>query len=349
MQNPSKAMNYFDYVSKEQQLSLMYEIYTVVRSLKKYAMSIYGSSYEDVLDKAFFHILEHYNPEFEKLEHYATRIVGTIELQKYKHEITHDLALNLALDEQSSLADKDEILNAYIDGLEVSKKEDLESCIKCMIPFFAKDYKVFLTQKSMDRSMSYKEVFEKYSFGTIKSAIEFLQDAYGNKMKALIDVSKKYAIKRYGKNRYKSNLDEGVTYLGTINDIVLYEKSKNVRTKIFYKFDIKENIARFISTMYQRNKEVHNYLKIESTRVFVTLTGRIAVGVKEFKEILESEMVGMLLSRKSHLKVVYYEKGDSLLISCSKEQEDSSLEIEQFEKIEYLTMRRMVAKQVVTE
>lgn len=341
-------MRYFAYVNVGQSPTVTYEIFQVIQQLTGYAKTIYKNHYEDVLDKAFFHILRNYEPESGDLEHYATSVVGTIGLGRYKNEITHDIALETAMDSKSIDSSAPDLADSYVKTQEEILRKNLKNCIRFMVPLFVKDFNFFLSKKASDRTLDYSELFERFDAGVIQEAQEYLVEAYSSMMKNLTAESRLCKSKKIQKMKYLRSMDSSVNYRGLINGVVIYQKSKSQHNKIFYSLDFKECLTPLIQYLYYDGGAAINHVTLEGYEVFVSLSGNIVVGVDSLYEELEKEVLSILLGKIVSLKIVTYEEGVSVLLSCSREV-NAVFDLEAFGKKSTINLKRRVSKRYQSE
>lgn len=306
-------MKLFRYLSSTKDIKETYKIYKVVRDLKPYAISKYKSSWEDALDEAFFHILENYDSEKGDLEHYATRIVGTILLNKDKKEVANDEQTKLGLDLKVASEYKSSTLELIFED---EKSQDIKECIQDMSKLFANDLKFFISNNAKDRCMNYSKLFEKYSVKVISESKKYLVDTYFEDVKNFIEAGKGSSIRNFPGDRYLKSLDEGVEYIGELNDIVIIKRKQGSHMKNAYRVYIPDLLDMFHKLFYDDDGILT--IDFENTKIFLTLSGRFVDSVEKLNECLERELVGSLLSRTS-LKVFHYEKGNELLLSGTKD------------------------------
>lgn len=311
-------MNYFKYV-KSFDVNRVLRIYHEVRKLKGYAMTIYKNLWEDALDKSFFHILDNFDEESGgDLEHYATKVVGTILLNKYHHEIEHDITLENAMDQKSLNETSNNPLNVLLKGEEEKRVEDLRVCIDYLTPMFVKDYKFFLTSRSEFRKCEYTGLFEKFSADVIKRTMQYFSEKYGEAMTELDEFKKTCRYRCFPSDRYKDSLDENIEYEGMFNGTVLYSTQIKKYSRIFYKLDISELLDYVIDSFFLPESNTHK-TKVEGKDVYCTLSGQIVLGVEELRETLENEIVGAILAKISSLKVVNYNRGEDIILSSTRD------------------------------
>lgn len=311
-------MNYFRYNEAISSYEAI-QIFDVVQQLKGYAGKIYKGSWEDALDSSFFHILRNFNKESGgELEHYATKVVNTILLGKYKDEITHEISLETGMNKLSMDATYQNPLNILVtDDVEVS--EDLKSCIHYLLPSFMEDYKFFKSRKSEDRKLSYNGLFERYSSGTIVKAMDYMVENYGQAVEELLSIKKECHFRNFSKDRYKNSLDTSVEYDCMLNNVLLYKKLGGRATKNFFYLNLRETIIRLISQFYTDG--VHNKV-LDDCTVYCSLSGNLIVGEDELYDTLERELIGALLARSQSIKVVVYEENESMIVTASKDLDE---------------------------
>ena len=316
-------MRYFAYCSVNQSVVTTYDIFDTVRSLSAYAKTIYKSHWEEALDNALFHILNNYNEESGDLLHYATRVVGTILLNKYSKEVTHEIALENGM-ESKSIADGDsDLAEGYVNKQEVLARSNVKECVKLMVPKFVGDFSLFQTGKSNKRNHSYSDIFEKFDLDTIKESKDYLVNEYEGTILRLKDTASKCTIRKISEMRIDKAKDDTIDYQSMINDIVIYRKWKNQHTKLFYMVDIKETLTKILKQMYETDTGYFNHVIIEDHDVYVSLSGDIVVGEKNLLDTLEFELLCTLIKSVVSFKIVDHIKGEKLLLSSSKEVPDT--------------------------
>lgn len=308
-------------------------IQDTVANLKSYATSIYKSLWQDALDAAFFHIIKHFDFTVseddeedlsEKLYRYSTKVVGTILLGKYNHEIEHEISLINGIDQRSMNEEsKMNPLSILIEGEELDQSQNLSDCIKYLTPYFIKDFKFFKTKRSDQRKLKYTGLFEKYSSDIIMQSMKYLVDNYSNIMEDMYSKISKSRYRMFSEDRYKKNLDSAVCYKGYVNDTLIYSTTSRVKgNKSFYFFNIKDTISDMIKEYYSDSNSVNSgKYTIEDTVAYISLSGVIVFTESELRTLLEYELIGAILAKISHLKVVVYEKGKSMILSSPKDNE----------------------------
>jgi len=318
-------MNYFDYV-KTIDSGKAYAILQCMDELKPYAKAVYnGSLWEDSLDSAFFHILDNFDESLgSEFKHYATKVVGKIGLGKYNKEIEHEISLNNALDQKSVTENKEDPLNYVLLSEMTEVSENERECIKYLVPYFIKDYRFFKSKKAEDRTLVYTGLFEKFSAQTISASMEYFNSNYGTEMDLFQEIKKTCRYRNFNEDRYKSSLDEGISYEGSINNIITYRSKKKLR-RYFYYIDLSNYLKHFIDFVYNQEDSEGLKVNIEGETVYCTLAGNTVIGEEELLETLEREIVGSLLSKNPGIKVVVYEKGSNIILSSTKDDEDGLL------------------------
>ena len=332
-------MRVFDYLAGERGMSEAYNIYKVVQSLMPLAKATYKGSWEDALDEAFFHILKNYDPSKGDLEHYATRVVGTIHLNKNKKESASTEQAELSLDLQMA---KD--YDAISKELEDSHKDtDTGRCVEDMAKLLSKDLKFLVTMSLKDKKMSYRRIFERYDIDTIIEAKEYLVNKYQDKISEIVDYTKEASIRDFKEDRYLKSMDVGFNYVGELKGVVLYSKKQGSHYKKIYSVDIRGVLDNIISIFYK--DDGFGKISIEGNILYVSMSGVILKDFAELRDILERELVGSLLSR-SALKVVKYERGERILLSSTK-TDYSEIILPIFNSEYTIEVKRLVTKEVV--
>lgn len=310
-------MNYFDY-SKSHSASRVVEVYEAVQDLKGYAISIYKGLWEDALDKSFFHILENFDEESGgDLTHYATRVVGTILLNKYNKEIENETALSSSLDSQSIKDIDTNPVNILINMEERSVESvstDVEECMEYLLPRFIVDYRFFKTKKASNRKLSYKGLFGKFSERTVLEAMSNLEELYSEPMDELNQISKESHFRNFTGDRYKKSLDTSIEVKSMIGGILLYEKNTSRSSKKFFSADLEDFIDGLVHVLYKSGKYSR---KVGKYTAYCSLSGSLFTDEGELRKCLEREIIGCILARQP-VKVVMYKQGKYIVLSASK-------------------------------
>lgn len=311
-------MNYFNYAKSYSGYKAM-RVYQEVQKLKGYAISIYNGAWEEALDMSFFHILDNYDEESgNDLSHYAIRVVGTILLGKYKHEIEHETSLETTLTKKAVSEDSSNPANIVVKEDEVSI--DVQTCIRYLLPMFIQDYKFFKSKKPEDRKLTYNGLFSMFSYDAIVEAMNTMISLYGDDMEYLYDLKRNSHYRSFTDDRYKSSMDTAIEYTCTFKNIVIYKKLQNKATnRLFYVFNIEKTINNLIRQIYTEKGVRH----LGDMSVYCTLSGNLVTSKEELRANLERELIGAVLSRFNFFRVACYEKGKSMVLTSSKKQNHS--------------------------
>lgn len=309
-------MNYFKYAKSYNGYRAM-RIYQEVQNLKGYAISIYKGLWEDALDMSFFHILENFDENSGcELSHYALRVVGTILLGKYNHEIEHETSLETNLNKKSVEEDLFNPAHEILD-IEEGVSVDIQECVRYLLPMFIQDYKFFKSKKSEDRKLAYTGLFNMFSYETINESMDLMVKLYGEDMDYLYNLKRNCHYRNFSEDRYKDSMDNSIEYECFFKDVLIYKKLQVKSRKVFYLFNIKDAVDSIIQTYYQGKCS----REVGDLTVYCTLSGNLVTSTEELRVVLERELVGAVLSRFSYFKVVCYEKGKSIILSSTKELE----------------------------
>lgn len=336
-------MKYFSYVDKGQSAIITYKIQQVLNDLAGYAKTIYKNGWEDALDKAFFHILHNYEPECGDLEHYATTVVRTIDLNKNKKEITHDIVLDTAMDAKSVECSSADLAELYLNNQEDIRRSDIKECLNYMIPRFIKDYKFFLSNSSQDRLLDYSDMFKRFEISVINETQKFIVGTYAPRVQEMLKTPINFPIKRFTHARLMRTMDKSLEYKGCINNIVIYKKARSQHNRFFYYLDFKKVNSFLLRTLYYENEFCCNHIKIEEFDVFISLSKTLCLGEDALFEKLEPEILSIVLTKIASFRIVTYEKGEGVLLSCSRSLENI-IEFEAFGTKGVIELERRVAK-----
>ena len=338
-------MKYYKYIRKSDKV-LIFKVHQAVRNCKNLAISKYGSNWEDALDDAYFHILDHYDETQGSLQHYATSIVGKIYLNKFAKEVGSDIVYDIESDKQAQ--DNDKQYNEYesiefdIDSLEYS--EELNSCIQYLIPFFIKDYELFRSKDSSTRKLDYSGLFEKFSFNAICETVKILADKYYDNAKYIRTLSKGCHVRNFKADRYKSSLDKTLSYLGRIGDIVKCKLIGTKRKKFLYTIDLNDLLDKIFIMFY--SKEGLASIEIEGNPVYCSLSGNIVFSKEDLYDYLEREIIGSVLALRSNLKVLHYTEGKEIILTSTKEDEQRVI-LSMFNTGVYIPLKRLILGKIV--
>lgn len=337
-------MRYFDYVDTLDSGRAL-RIYQAVYSLSNYAKKIYKGYWEDALDKAFFHVLENFNDDSGgDLDHYATKVVNTICLGRYNHEIAHDTSLNMEMDKKSATVGELNPLNILAEKEASFSYNNLKGCINYLLPRFIQDSHFFITKRAEHRKCEYKNIFSMFSHEVIVASMNYLVEKYGEAMEELNALKKKCRYRNFAEDRYKNSMDTTIEYMGMLKGVLLYKSLGKKTVRCFYEVDILDAVDYLVNNVYNvegsRAKVV-----VEGMNVYCTLSGQLVCGEKELRKTLESELIGTILARMSVLKAVLYERGKSIVFSASREI-SNALKIEFLDNFYYLDFKRIPSKRV---
>lgn len=340
-------MDYFKYV-KNLDVSRSLRIYHVVQNLKGYAITIYKNLWEDALDLAFFHILSNYDEKSGgDLEHYATKVVGTIMLGKYAHEIEHDIALDEGMNKKSVEDTSANPLNILMENEDLLQVKDLKRCKRYLLPMFVQDYKFFITLRQEYRKCSYTGIFDNFSSDVILQTIRFFSKKYGNLMLGLDKLKKTCRYRSFPSDRYQKSMDPNIEYRGMLNGTLLYEVVSKRGSKFFYMFETKKVIDDLVNNFY-KNEKSEAHVKVEGVDVFCSLSGKFVIGEEALRDALENEIIGSILAKLSTFRVIRYEHGVDLLLSATKES-DIRFPIDIFGCTYYIEFKRVPSKRLISK
>lgn len=340
-------MNYFDYVqSLDTERAL--RIYKTVYSLSSYAKTIYKGYWEDALDKAFFHVLENFDDSCgSELLHYATRVVNTISLGRFKHEISHDTSLNLEMDKKSATIMSSNPANILLEKEENVDYSNIKGCVQYLLPKFLIDFRFFRSMKSEDRRCSYTNMFKVFSPEVITASVKYLVENYADEVERLHLLKKGCRYRNFDGERYKQSMEDAIEYVGTLKGTIIYKVFNKRTMRYFYNVNIESVIKDLYILYYQDNCSLLK-TTIEGKEIYCTLSGQLVIGREELFKSLENEIVGTILARMSVLRVVLYEKGKSIVFSSSREI-FNTLPIEFVGETYNLDFKRITGKRVKGE
>lgn len=339
-------MKYFKYAKGIDSI-LMYKIHIALQGCKNLAISKYKSNWEDALDDAYFHILEHYDESKGSLMNYAISVVSTIQKNKYIKEIGSDKVFDI---ESDKYALEDNKLNNQYDNI-VFKEEDIEynnkvrSCIQYLLPFFIKDCELFYNKDSSLRKMNYSELFKKYDIKVINSAINELSPYYDD-AKHLNNLSKSCHIRSFDSNRYKNSLDKTLKYVTKINNVVKCKSIGVNRKKYAYNLDIESLLENIYDMFYNIDYMSVACRMIDNIPVYCTLSGKFCFSKDDLFKIVESEIIGSVLALRNNLKVIYYSSGNNIIFTSTKEDE-SLIYLNMFNKSFNIPLSRLVIGKII--
>lgn len=315
-------MQYYKYVRKSDSV-LIFKIHQAVQNCKPLAMAKYKSNWEDALDDAYFHILEHFDESQGSLEHYAMSVVSTIYLNKYSREIGSEIVFDIESDKTA--VKKDEVANPYnnmsFEEEDIEYDKELKNCIQYLLPYFIKDYELFYSKDSSTRKLNYNGLFELFPIKVLVDAVEILSKGYYEEAKYLNILSKECHMRNFDADRYKNSLDKTLAYDGRIGDIVKCKAIGVKRKKYVYSLNIESLIDR-IYKMFYDIQGIASKVICDNT-VYCTLSGKLICGKDTLYEALEREIIGSVLAMRTNLKVLNYEKGVEIILTSTREDEPS--------------------------
>lgn len=312
-------MRYFRYVQALDKF-LALRIYNVISGLEFFARKKYKGLYQDALDATMEHVLSHYDPSSDNLDHYTMSVLSKILLNANAKEVSSEDVFNI---ESSKQAYKEDLENGSvyydIEDEPVSEEDSLDECVQYLLPFFLKDFEMFKTKKVGTRKLKYPGLFEKFRADTIAQAMDLLVDNHYIDASYLAKVSTKTNYRCFPDTRYQASVDHTLEYAGSVNNIVLCKFINSKRKKFIYSLDMSRLIEDIINHFYRVNGIACR--DFFGAPVYVTLSGREVIGVENLKSMLENELVGSLLTRMVHIKVLKYEKGKEFLVSSTSDEE----------------------------
>lgn len=314
-------MKYYRYVRNSDSV-LAFKVHNAVMNCKQLAIAKYKSNWEDALDDAYFHILEHFDESQGSLEHYAMSVVSTIYLNKYSREVGSDIVFDIESDKYA--VEKDEETNPYnmyFEEEDVEYSKQVGDCIQYLLPYFLKDYELFYSKDVSTRKMNYKGLFELFSAKVILEALETLSKGYYEEAKYLNELSRSCHMWNFSPDRYKNSLDKSLSYLNRIGDIINCKQIGVKRKKYAYELNL-DDLLEKIYMMFYSEEGIASRLICED-RVYCSLSGKLLLDKEELFNALESDIIGSVLAMRNNLKVLHYEKGKEIIFTSTREDEPS--------------------------
>lgn len=335
-------MQVFKYMKSYRNTSEVWEIFNVVNSLKPYAISIYKSSWKDALDAAFFHIVENYNGVLGELEHYATKVVGTIDLQKYKKEFAEEDIMSTKLDSDTARLG----LNNAVDKIVLDdydrNSRDFNACVRELVVYFIRDYIFFKSGLSKNRKECYTDIFKKYDVSIIGASRDYLVKKYSKVAEEFLKFGDDMRFRVMPYEKIEANYYDSSEYKGIINDTVIIKRKARSHSKKIYRLDVENMIDILVEEFYL--KSGYGKISIEGIDVYMTLSGKVVDNLNALKRSLELELINIILTR-SNLKVLYRVDSKAVFFVSSKEVV-FNIAIEAFNKEFKIELKRLVAKEV---
>lgn len=348
-------MDYFGYVSNISPY-FMYLVQQAVNNQKAVAIARYKGGAEEALDSAFMHILRNYDEDKSVgaqcstgLQHYAARVVSTINRSRYAREVQDDTVLTLASNEEA--ISQEQAVNPENIQLVIEEagefQEDVNSCVMDLLPYFLEDYECFTGSTQKPRKLNYSEILKRYDHNPkiFVTAVKQLGEEYA-KAKYLSDLGETQKRRVFPTTKYLQNTEKYIRYVGEVNGICSCEVFSYTR-KFLYNVNIFELIDQLCEALYCVGGKCRQ--EIAGKSCFVTLSGgRIVEESKEdltLRSILEDEIIGLFLSRNLAYRVVLYEKGNRLLISSSRDEEPG-FAIDAFGSQYILRLNRLIMRRI---
>lgn len=314
-------MKYFRYVQALDRF-LALRIYNVVSDLEFFARKKYKGLYQDALDATMEHVLKHYNPESNNLEHYTMAVLSKILLSVNAKEVSSEDVLEIESSKQS-YKESLEQGSEYYNMEDIEEVGSLEDCIDYLLPFFLKDFEMFKNRKVGTRKLKYPGLFQLYTPEIVSKAMSVLVEEGYDKAVYLSDLSATTNYRCFPDTRYLASMDKTLEYVGTVNGIVLCKFVNSKRKKYVYHVDIGSFVDSIVDLFYIQGDESKAARSFFDKMVYVTLSGREVIGEDNLRAMLENEIVGSLLARKQRVKVLNYNRGKDMLIASTNEDEQS--------------------------
>lgn len=316
-------MKYFKY-SKTEAPVLVYKIFTAVQGCKGLAIDRYKNRWQDALDEAFFHILEHYDENKGELQNYTARIVNTIFISKNSREVNSDLVGEIKDEKYSLLEEKSFSDDYFVKDFKKEEDEEVKTCIKVLLPHFLNDYESFKSGLKPKDADSYLDELTVFSVNVVKRAISVLNRYYDD-LKRLTMLVHGCRLWTFSKDRYKKSLESGMTFAGQIGDIVKVKIKGNIRKKALYCLDIKDFLDK-IYTMFYEDGAASTLVCGEV--VYCTPIGSLVSSKEKLYSVLEESIVGSILAMRHNLRVLHYDKGVKIIFtSLSSDETDVFLKL----------------------
>jgi hypothetical protein len=288
------------------------------------AKARYGGRYQDALDAALFHIMENYSPEKdnsdddEGLERYAASVVNTIYRNAYSHEVLSDSVLDIESGNQQFIESQ---LSDPYEGLGESSadfEKQVSLCINKLLPNFLKDYELFNGNKAT-RKADYSAIYKEFPDKVILEAVNRMKCDY-NDVRYLASLGRCCTLRSFTEDRYLKSMDSFIRYMGTLNGIAVCSYSSTRVKRNVYKVHLVEFVESILTGFYTCEGAI-GHRRVCGSDVYCTLSGKLVVGIGELRKALYQDILGSLLARRSHIRVVVYENDTLLLVSSAKSEE----------------------------
>ncbi len=342
-------MDYFGYVSNISPY-FMFLVQQAVNNQKAVAIARYKGGAEEALDASFMHILHNYDEgKSAGLQHYAARVVSTINRSRYAREVQDETVLTLASNEEAISQEMEvnpESIQLCMESMG-EFQEDVNSCVKDLLPYFLEDFECFVGNTQRPRKLNYSEILQKYSYNPriFVTAVKQLGEEYA-KAKHLSELGELQKRRIFPTTKYLQNTEKYIEYVGEVNGICICNVLSYTR-KFIYNVNIWELIDQLYEAFYGVGGKCRQ--EIAGKSCFVTLSGNRMVEDSDddstLRSTLEDEIIGLFLSRNLAYRVVYYKKGERLLISSSKDEEQG-FAIEAFGSQYILRLNRLVMRRI---
>ena len=337
-------MKYYKYI-RTSDVDLTYRIHKAVQDCKPLALAKYRSNWEDALDDAYFHILEHYDESQGSLEHYAMRIVNTIYMNKYSREVGSETVYDI---ESTKYAmEKDEETNPFnniaLEEEDIEYSTELKRCIRYLLPYFIKDYELFYSKDGSTRKMNYKGLLDMFPAKMILEAMDVLVQGYYEEAKYLANLSKNCHVRNFDADRYKNSMDKTLSYVGKIGDIIKCKSISKRRKKYAYVLDIEDFLEKLYE-MFFSDEGIASRVIYEDI-VYCSFSGQLVCDKRELLGLLEKELIGSLLSLRTNFKVLNYVRGKELILSSTSGDEPVVI-LSLFKTGIYVPLTRMIIGRV---
>lgn len=340
-------MEYFKYSKNSRSAKELVDIFTAVHNLDRYAKSIYSSRWEDVLDRAFFHIAKNYDSSKGNLENYAIRVIRGIGLNDYKKECPTEFIEDLNIDAGYTEKESEEPTNSsvevelfYLDENEESASEDIEGCIRFLVPYYIKDYALFKSMDGSKRKEDYRLLFKSYGAHEIQEAINYLNEKYSKELDEFYELRKKCVSRKAGRDKVEKSLDSTLKFMQTLNGVIFYKRKVNrsETRKYFYQVDIDDIVTQIVHDYYLYSK---GSVEVEGVRAYLSLRGEILFDLDEAIDLLKVDIYTFILTA-SKLKVLM---GDDIYLVGTKEV-NSSVAVKIFGDVLQVHLMNKTAKEV---
>jgi hypothetical protein len=325
-------MNYFDYakVLKVNNPYRSWMIYEVMykSKLTNYAGKIYGSGAADALDNAFQQLLLYYDENKGDLVHYATSVLGKIDLNKGRKEIPDSEVQSLMSDAKSYESEYGNPCSQVLSQMEeMDESKAISVCIDELLPLFLIDFKFFKSKKVTDKLLDYDAFYLKYSQKVFIESLNTIINLYADQVELLYKIKGKVPFRPSNTDKYTKALDESIDVIGEKNGVVVYKKNNKLKVgKRFYCVNLKGIVEDLILRYYNSSSGIIFGVLLGTQHIgYCSLSGKITSSLEELKGYLEEEVVNYILSRLPSIHITNHVKGERLYIVVSRELVNSSI------------------------